>query len=302
MCGATAAQTFVLTNTTASQVTGLAVAIEPAGTPSNYTILGTTCGLTLNAGASCNVQVEFTPQSSGELDAALTATDEQGDTGTSEVGGTGIDYQLALATGEITQKSVIQGSAVTFNLQVIPDSTFGDTVTFVCPTEAPGKTIVNGDMPPYTTCTFSPASTAVSPGTPVPFTVTFKTTLNYLPIGPTAGIVVTHGPRSGDGHIEILTRRERLVLFPALLVVMMPWVAWLILQRAERATRLRQALVTFAFMATICCIGAMGACHKYSPNPALETTPTGTTTMNVLATTQGASRGVPVTVQVVPVP
>lgn len=298
IAGATPAQTFIVTNLSGSQVTGLTLATTPATTPSNFTILGTTCAPPLNAGASCNVQVEFTPQSSGEIDGLLTATDNQGDSSNSSVAGTGVDYQLGLGTGQGMQMNVYQGSSVTFNLQVMPDDTFADTVTFVCPPSPPGKTVVNGDMPPYTTCSFTPATAPVTPGTPVPFTVKFTTTLNYIPppvTTPTTGMIGPFGTRP-------LTRAQRAVFFPALAIFAMASLISILRWPERRLARLRYALTAMALAGMVGGVGAMSACHKTLPNPAIQTTPTGTTTMNVTATTQGASRGVPITLQVIPIP
>lgn len=336
--GSTSTLTWALTNNTTSQVSGLAVAMNPALTPPNFTIIGTTCGPTLAAGASCNVQVQFTPQAAGELDAALTATDEQGDTGTSEVGGTGMDFQLALGSGQSTQLNVNQGGSVTFNLQVMPDSTFADAVTFACPPPAPRGIMVNGDVPPFTSCTISPASATVTPGTPVPFTVTFQTTLNFIP--PPQAMVVGggHGPQSGAGDasgapFDHIARRA---LFPALglaallglialMVALAAMVANFWIARHERArlaesspdeqaarslriarparfARWRHVFAAAAAFAMIGGLAALSACHHAAPNPAIETTPVGTTTMNIRGTTQGASRGVSITLQVIAPP
>jgi hypothetical protein len=298
IAGTTPAQVFTLTNLSGSQVTGVTIAVGPAVTPSNFTILGTTCPPALNAGASCTVQLEFTPQTSGELDAALTATDNQGDSTTSSIGGTGIDYQLALASGQGMQMNVYQGSSVSFNLQVVPDDTFADTVTFVCPPPNPGKTIVNGDMPPYTTCSFTPATAPVTPGTPVAFSVKFQTTLNYIPppvTTPTSGMLGPSGTRP-------LTRMQRVIFFPALAIFAMIALVWILRRPQKRALRVRYAAAAVALVAMVCGVGAMSACHKSTPNPAIQTTPLGTTTMNVTAMSQGASRGVPITLQVIPIP
>jgi sugar lactone lactonase YvrE len=298
IAGATPAQVFTLTNLSGSQVTGVTIAVSPAVTPSNFTILGTTCPPALNAGASCTVQLEFTPQTSGELDASLTVTDNQGDSSSSSIGGTGIDYQLALASGQGMQMNVYQGSSVSFNLQVVPDDTFADTVTFVCPPPNPGKTMVNGDMPPYTTCSFTPATAPVTPGTPVAFSVKFTTTLNFIPppvTTPTSGMLGPFGTRP-------LTRSQRALLFPALAIFAMIGLVWILRRPEKRAMRTRYALAAIALAAMVCGVGAMSACHKSTPNPAIQTTPTGTTTMNVTAMSQGASRGVPITLQVIPIP
>jgi hypothetical protein len=303
--GATPAQTFTVTNNTASTVTGLAIAVNPAATPPNFTIQGSSCTPTLSAGASCAVQLEFTPQQSGEIDAALTATDDAGDSASSEVGGTGIDFQLALANGQSTLLNVVQGGSVTFNLQVVPDSTFAGTVTFACPHTAPGNTMVDGDVPPYTSCTFTPASQAVSAGTPVNFSVTFQTTLNFIPPSPASA---TTGPwtAGGKGSALAASSGSRMVpaaLFPALaLAGLAAFVVSGRGRRVNRPARMRHALAALALAGLVTGAGLMSGCHHNTPNPAIETTPAGTTTMNITGTAQGVARGVPITLQVVAAP
>jgi disulfide bond formation protein DsbB len=99
-----------------------------------------------------------------------------------------------------------------------------------------------------------------------------------------------------------LTRSQRALLFPALAIFAMIALVWILRRPEKRAMRTRYALAAIALAAMVCGVGAMSACHKSTPNPAIQTTPTGTTTMNVTAMSQGASRGVPITLQVIPIP
>lgn len=62
---------------------------------------------------------------------------------------------------------------------------------------------------------------------------------------------------------------------------------------------MRPALASISLSFALVGLVLLGACHKNYVNPAIETTPAGLTTMNVTATSQGASRGVPITLDVV---
>jgi sugar lactone lactonase YvrE len=302
--GVTAAQTFTLTNNSSSAVNNVISSISPASTPSNFAIEGSTCTATLAAGSSCTINVVFSPQQSGEDDAALTVTDLAGDTASEEVGGTGTDYQLALANGQTMELSVEQGQSVTFLMVVTPDNIFSGNVTFVCPPLATSKVTSDGFVPPYTTCTITPASAVVSPGTPVPFSVTFKTTYNFTPPPVTDALPPTpiaSGRRPG-GTLPSLP--ARMLVFPALAIVT---VLSIFLAALRRKTLrggiwfgLRGALPALALFAVLLGVVFLGACHKKYTNPATETTPAGATLLTLTGTSQGASRGVTFTLDVVP--
>jgi sugar lactone lactonase YvrE len=337
--GVTGTEPFTLTNNSAAAVNSLAWSIAPASSPSNFSIAGTTCTATLAAGASCTLNVAFTPQQSGEDDAAVTVTDLAGDTASSEVGGTGTDFELQLAATQTSELSVEQGNGVTFNLQVVPDAIFSGNVTFVCPEPATVGRTLNGFVPPYTSCTINPVSAVVMPNTPVPFTITFVTTYNYLP--PTVGAVPggsMRGPNAmpPSAVAKIVTRMQRfpalavaLALFALVLVFVAPASCRQVLRfvlaagaakkatstpagwkpafrkpaaqakRGSQTSGFRLQFATLVFTFTLAALVLLGACHKNYVNPAIETTPEGITTMNVTATSQGASRGVPITLDVV---
>jgi sugar lactone lactonase YvrE len=295
--GTAGPQAFTLTNTSASALNGVTWAISPATIPSNFTIPGSSCTSVLAAGASCTINVEFTPQQSGENDATLTVGDSAGDSASTEVGGTGTDYQIALGATQTAQLNVEQGAGVTFNLQVIPDAIFSDTVTFVCPPAAT-TTTTNGLVPAYTSCTFSPASAVVSGGAPVPFTVTFQTTYNYVPpivttqLPPFGGI--TGGPSQPIPSPGVL---------PVLAICAMLGLCWMAIPKRFPGRgisgRLRRAIPGVSLAIVVAGIGLLGACHKSYTNPATETTPTGVDTMSIAGTSEGVSRSVPVTLDVV---
>lgn len=82
---ASAPETFTLAST--ATVTGLTVSLaavpglasEFNAAQPDFTIESTTCGALLGASSSCSVSVAFTPSTAGLREAALTATDSQGD-------------------------------------------------------------------------------------------------------------------------------------------------------------------------------------------------------------------------------
>ena len=161
--GVTATQSFTLS--ASSLVTGLN--IPKATAPADFTVQSNSCTTTLAANSSCTLNVAFTPTTTGARSATLTVTDSiSTDSASTVLNGTGDDYELQLANGQLSSISVQAGAAATFNLQVVPDTVFSGTVAFVCP----------GNLPTNTTCAFSPASVNVTPGAPAAFSVTFQTT------------------------------------------------------------------------------------------------------------------------------
>jgi hypothetical protein len=163
--GASATQTFTLSNTTATAVTS--VTIPKTTTPADFTVQTNNCTTTLAANSSCTLTVAFTPTATGARSATLAVTDANAsDSASTVLSGTGDDYELQLGTGQLMSISVLAGNSVTMNLQVVPDNVFSGVVTLVCP----------NNLPTNTTCTFSAPTVNVSPGTPATFQVTFQTT------------------------------------------------------------------------------------------------------------------------------
>jgi sugar lactone lactonase YvrE len=174
LAGTTPTSAFTLTNNSNAEITGIAISTIGLA-PTDFVVSSTSCTTTLNAGSSCLINVGFAPTATGPRTATLVVT-YTGATNplVSSLAGTGDDYQLAFASGQLTEISVAAGNTGTFMLQVVPDNTFTGTVTFICP----------GNLPAQTTCTFSPASVNITtPGTAVPFSVAFMTT-SRVPVPP----------------------------------------------------------------------------------------------------------------------
>ena len=175
IAGISAAQQFTLTNNTGSTVSDLQISPAPpnpngaAATPGDFATQSTSCLSTLAAGASCTISVAFTPTAIGARSSPLTVTDAAGDTASSSLSGTGDDYQLQLANGQLQEISVKQGQSTTFNLQVVALGVFGqngEKVSLNC----------SSGLPVQTTCTANPSSGSPTVSTPAAFSVTFQTT------------------------------------------------------------------------------------------------------------------------------
>jgi sugar lactone lactonase YvrE len=280
LSGTTPTATFTLTNNTNAALTS--VAISTIGlAPSDFVVSSTSCTAMLSAKSSCLINLGFAPTATGTRTATLVVT-YMGAANplASAVAGTGDDYQLALASGQLMQISVNAGSTGTFMLQVVPDNIFTGTVTFVCP----------GNLPMQTTCTFMPASvTVTTPGTAVPFSVAFQTTSRTGTPPPTAmGMPVA--PAGGSGT-SANTSARAVGVFIVLVVVGL-------LACGGRRWRVKFVHAACAILLAIGVAAILEGCHNGSSTKQIIGTPAGSYKMTVQATSQSAPRGITVTLDV----
>jgi sugar lactone lactonase YvrE len=166
---------LVLTNNTSGALSGISTSFQPTApaASTDFAVQGTNCLTTVQAGASCTINVSFTPgivndSNLGTLNSALVVSDSSGDSTSASLAGTTDDYQIQLAGGQLQEVSAYQGRSATFHLQVVALGTFGqhgEKVSLFCP----------GDVPANTICTVSPTSVTPTSTTPAPFTVTIAT-------------------------------------------------------------------------------------------------------------------------------
>jgi sugar lactone lactonase YvrE len=272
--GTTAAQQFILANNAPGvTITGLAVGVGGVN-PGDFTVQGKSCTATLAASSSCTINVAFTPQNTGPRAATLNITEPGGAATSATLSGTGDDFEVQLASGQTSEVSVIAGTTATFNSRVVPIGSFGahgESISFLCPTNLPAKT----------TCSFSPNSVNVTPGTPAPFKLKFVTT-NRLGITVAAGPpgVLPGGGRNSPREPSSLLPRAhelpqlaRAPLFPALGALALLAVALAFRNRGGRQMPL------FAFVLLVAAV--LGGCHKKSKTSTLGT-PTGTYVMTIV--------------------
>ena len=188
LAGITPTSAFTLTNNSNAALAGITITTIGLA-PADFVVSSTSCTTTLNAGSSCLINVGFAPTATGTRTATLVVNyTGAANPLASSLAGTGDDYQLAFASGQLTQISITPGATGTFMLQVVPDNIFTGTVTPICP----------GNLPLQTTCTFSPTSVPVTtPGMAVPFSVMFQTTSTVPVPPPKTGAAPTRGGSSG---------------------------------------------------------------------------------------------------------
>jgi hypothetical protein len=160
-----AGQVVSLTNTGA-----LALTISDITATGDFAVSssGTSCSTTseLAAGASCAINLTFTPTASGNRSGTLSITDDApASPQTVSLSGTGTDFSVGVATGGSTTATVTAGQPASYNLQVNPMSGFTGSVSISC-TGAPSQA----------TCNASASSVSVTGTSSAPFSVTVTTT------------------------------------------------------------------------------------------------------------------------------
>ena len=326
LAGATPTSAFTLTNNSNAAISGIAITTIGLA-PSDFVVSSNSCTTSLNAGASCMINLAFAPTATGSRTATLVVTYTGATTPlASSVAGTGDDYQITFASGQLTEISVNAGDTGTFMLQLVPDNIFTGTVNFICP----------GNLPLQTTCTFSPTSVNITtPGTAVPISVAFVTTSRVPVPPPKTGAAPMRGGGGGNftarGAIGALVLIATIVLccFALFSSTGIPACAasgyvldvekrgnkrtrWLALQVGHdrrRVFKLAQAgmpvlpkrIVPLA-CAIVLALGVaaiLEGCNSGSGSGSGTTgTPAGSYKMTVQATAQAAPRGVTVTLDV----
>lgn len=233
--GTTGTIAYTVENSSGTQVTGLTITppvpttppTQPPPTPSNFTVLSTTCTPTLAAGASCTLNVAFTPQATGLLQGPVEVSDAQGDLAAVNLAGVGDDYTLSLANSQPTEMTIEQGQLATFKAQAAADSVFGangEMVMFACPNA----------MPVFSTCAFAPCPVNMMANAATTFNVLIATSSKTITAPPVSnpcqataassnltrqpvGVLYLAPKTAGQGEASGLRATTGRVLFLALL-------------------------------------------------------------------------------------
>ena len=241
-----APQTVVLTNTGQGNLSNPSVAITGA----NAAAFGetTTCGATLAPNASCGITVTFTPAAAGSFSATLAVTDNApGSPQTISLSGSAPSEPLSIGTqtGGSTSSTVAAGQPASYGLLLTPAAGYSGTVTFTCE-----------NLPANASCSFNPASLALSGGKSASFTVKVATTM----------------------QTTSFNRVNQLPLVMAALLLL-PWM-W----RSRRPGVWRQEMLLLAIAAVLsltACGG--GSSASGSGNPTTAMVAPGTYTVQVIA-------------------
>ena len=325
VAGTSPTQAFTLTNNSTGTISQITSGFQGTNA-ADFTVLNTSCSGTLLANTSCVLNVAFVPQATGARSASLavTFTSAGGQTTlTAAVTGTGDTYEIipAMNVGPIYLLTVIQGSAATFQLQIVPDDTFSGAVTLLCPS--------GSSLPLATTCGISAGTTVttplvpmltvtVSPNTPVPFNVTFQTTSAVITkTGTLAPGFSGKGPGAELKSLAALknspTPAAKLRGFAFFTTILCAVFALLISRRgALHLPAIRRALETFrnklifsgrvrksvsVVALFVLFVAILNGCHHGSTT-GIVVTPKGTTNLTIQGTAQNATRGFTVTLVV----
>ena len=273
---------FTLTNSTNAPLTALNVSTFQGANPGDFQTASTSCLATLPANSSCLINVALAPTDVGPLSAQLAVTyTGAASPVTADVSGTGAGYSIGTGT-DPTIAVVAAGNHATYNLQITPDANFPTTspytVTLVCPPIASPAitTTPQGFLPALTTCTFSPASASITPGTAIPVSFVVMTTSRTTGVlGSAPATWRGPGPRGPWG----------LPLFPALLTLLAAALFGVFRAAANPgAMKFRTVSVLTMFLAVAALIGGCGG----GGSKKILGTPAGTVDFQVQATVQNA--------------
>jgi hypothetical protein len=291
--GISTASIFTVQNTSGTQITGLTI---PAGSvfaqgalAPDFTVQNSSCSSVLDANASCQITVAFTPTTSGLRQGAIDVTDTQGDVAAVNLAGVGDDYNIATELPD--EISVIPGGTATFNATLTPDNVFGmngEQVTFSCPT----------NLPVNTSCAVTPCPAAITPGMPVSVKIVFVTSsATTVAAVPTAGcssygpsqIAVLGAPAGERSGPPAAGGSRSSALFPALLVLAVLGAAGLLIGgfAAPGGAGSRKRLPLYLVCAGLAAAVLTG-CHHHTPI-ATTATPTGVTLVTLLGTSIDAN-------------
>ena len=260
---------------TSGSLTGVYLTLPQTTQALGYSIVSSSCGtattpITLASGATCLIQVGFTPTASGVLNGTLMLTSANGGTPLNlTLSGTGFDFTLS---GQTTTASVVQGQTANFTLTLQALGATSGSFTLTCP-----------NAPAGTLCLFNPsAPTALPMGTQAQFLLAISTA------APVAG---TPGVRSSDGG-QASADPPRGSRMPAVVLVaflLLPWVG------RKRLRLLAGVLVVCLAGLTLNLAGCAGASGSTGQLRTSGNAAQGTYTVEVTASTMGISHTLDVT-------
>jgi len=250
-----APQTVTLSNTGSSALT-----IASIVSTGDFAQLNT-CGTSLAAGASCAINVTFTPTAAGSRTGSITITDNAASSPQIvSLGGSGADFKVSVSP---TSASVVAGNSVTYTFTVTPSFGFNAKVTLGC-----------GGAPRGATCSASPSTVTPDGTNPITARVTVTTAVRSMP-----------PPRSGPNlNLPRLLTRVRPTRFLWLLLL-------LTLVASQAMARRRRVLFRLALvMGLVLLWAACGAGGSQVDVP--EGTPAGNYTLTLTGTSGAVTHGI----------
>jgi hypothetical protein len=172
---------------------GLPLNVLTFAASGDFSISGNSCSTSLSVGASCAVQVVFTPSQSGVRSGSLTiASSSLSKPSEIVLSGNGLGFVIQ-AEGSASA-TVTSGQTASYLLQVIPATGSTAMLSLAC-----------SAAPPNSTCTVNPASIQIVSGVTNSVAVTIST------------VAQTSAASTASGHDKIL---EFAILFPGFLMIL----------------------------------------------------------------------------------
>lgn len=180
-----AAQAITLQNPGQVDVTGVVISVT--GTNASSFTETNTCTATLAAGASCQVNVVFAPQSAGTATASISVASSAADSPQmvtlNGTGAAGAPFTVSLPSNGSGSTTVAAGQTASYSMLLTPAAGYSGKLSLTC-----------GNLPAHAACAFKPSSLSVSNGSAVNFTVAVSTadpqTAAFFLILPGAGPVL----------------------------------------------------------------------------------------------------------------
>ena len=267
-------QAVTLTNTGDLPLTITSIAATGAFAASNN------CGTSLAIGATCAINVVFTPTATGAATGQLSVLTSASSTAlTTALTGTGLlapDFTFADATGKSSSSvTVAAGVSGLVTVVLTPNGTFTGTVTLAC-------AIASGAAPAGVTCSASPASASLATAA-VSASINFTTTARTYTT--TSGFTLVSGNRARRITTTLLAMAGLLMLL------------------ASRSRRLGKLTLRGAGLFTLLlaiCIPATGCGSSTATGTITQSggTPAGAYTYNVTATSGATSHVETITLNV----
>jgi sugar lactone lactonase YvrE len=348
---ASALQSFELSNNTSAAITNV-IGLTATGNSGDFTVVNTSCTSSLPANSSCNFNVGFTPTqnataacadpvSSQERCTNLSVNYTGADTPlTAALTGTADDFDIQCVTtaavlclpsvdGGTVSITIPVGYSATYQFQVVPDAVFSGPVTLTCPSNLPAAPAGTTAQP--TMCGISAGTSVteplvsslvvnVTPGTSVPFNVTFQTTTSSGTQFPPGGGPTTtqakrtliisglagnqrppSAPREAQKLRAVSTTWTTLAIAGLFLLALASSSIVLYLYAFGPVRRLvqprRRLIPAFGFLALLIVAATIAGCHHYKSD-AIGNTPQGTYQLTVTGSAQNTSRGFTMTLVV----
>jgi hypothetical protein len=259
---ASATLSFTLQNTGLIPISGISFAL--GGTDAASFSNTWTCGSAIAAGATCTVNVIFTPTSAGQKQASIQVSSSTGSQ-TVTLYGTSVAPDFTISPPASTSATVASGQPATFTLNFAGTGTFSGTVSMSCT-----------NLPAYASCMFTPSTFTL---TPAPTVVTLSIATQQS------------GSTAAKREPEFLDRSSRFIAIAGLLVL-----PWLSRRRVPKSFLLALLALTLS-IGLVGCSGSSSTGDK-TPTPTPQKTPAGTYNITVNATSGNVSHGTNVTLVV----